>query len=221
MNILTWKVTDPAFQLLTGAMWVIVPFPSDALNPDPTGAVGGNPDSDDPPVVPDFTYCAGEHIMTQFNGMAGNVVFISCHTPGSPMAWNLVDPDALNISGDDGLSAGAETYYGTNPNSADTDGDTFKDDREVYLGTDPTRACATTTAPNDEVPDPLPYDFNDNKAINGQDSGKYGGPFGAYNKLVSQGPFNGIAGSRFDYNGDGAVNGQDTGKYMGVFNTLC
>ena len=102
LNILTWKITNPGFQLLTGALWVVVPFPGDAVNPDPPGPVGGNPDSDDPRVIPDLNYCAPHHVSLQFNGMAGNVVFISCNQPGSQMAWNLVDPDALNVTGDEG-----------------------------------------------------------------------------------------------------------------------
>lgn len=238
MNILTWKITNAAFQLLTGANWVIVPFPSDALNPDAPGAVGGDPDADDVPGIPDTTYCTPEHLGMSFYGQVGNVVFISCRTPGTPMAWNLVDPDALNVSGDegprsdtstcsldtdsDGLGAGAETFYGTNPNVADTDGDTFRDDREVYLTTNPTNACADTMVRNDEPgADALPYDFNDDTALNGQDTGKFGGSFGASNHLVSQGPFNGIPGVRFDFNGDGVINGQDSGRYSGIYNTLC
>jgi len=233
MNILTWKVTNPAFQALTGANWVIVPFPSDALNPDPAGAVGGNPDADDPVAIPDTTYCTPEHLGMTFNGMAGNVVFLSCHTPGTPMAWNLVDPDALNVSGDegprsdtstcsldtdsDGLSAGAETYYGTNPNSADTDGDGWKDDREVYLTTDPTNACADTPVISDESGlDANPFDFNDNQLVNGQDTGRFGP---VYNKLLANLP---ASATRFDLNGDGIVNGQDTGRFGPVYNThLC
>lgn len=140
LNILTWKVTNPVFQAITGALWVVVPFPGDAVGPDAPGPVGGDPDSDDPPPpsVP-FTYCAPHKVSMNFFGMAGSTVFLACTTPGSPMGWNLVDPDALNITGDDGprsdistcaldldndgLSSNAETYWGTNASSADSDGD--------------------------------------------------------------------------------------------------
>ncbi|MEO8457198.1 MAG: thrombospondin type 3 repeat-containing protein [Chloroflexota bacterium] len=142
MNILTWKVTNPIFQAITGAGWVVVPFPGDALNPDAPGAIGGNPDSDDPPALP-TGYCTPHHVNLNFNGMAGNTVFLSCHQPGSPMGWNLVDPDALNVTGDegprsdtssctvdldsDGLGTAAEAYWGTSATSADTDGDGIND----------------------------------------------------------------------------------------------
>src|SRR6185369_6853944 len=93
---------------------------------------------------------------------------------------------------------------------------------ETYIGTDPTMQCATTPAPNDESgPDAMPPDFNDDRIINGQDTGKYGGPAGAYNHTVAQGPFGGIPGVRFDFSGDGIINGQDTGKFQAYFNKTC
>jgi len=67
----------------------------------------------------------------------------------------------------------------------------------------------------------MPPDFNDDRLINGQDTGKYGGPSGAYNKTTGDGPFNGIPGVRFDFSGDSLINGQDTGKYQTYFNKAC
>ena len=64
---------------------------------------------DDPVAIPDTTYCTPERLGMSFNGMAGNVVFLSCHTPGTPMTWNLVDPDALNVSGDEGPRSDTST----------------------------------------------------------------------------------------------------------------
>jgi CubicO group peptidase (beta-lactamase class C family) len=97
---------------------------------------------------------------------------------------------------------------------------------ETYIGTDPTKLCAATGAANDETgPDAMPMDFNDDRVINGQDTGKFGGPFGAGNHTVAQGPFgppsNLIPGVRFDFNGDGVINGQDTGKYQAYYNKVC
>lgn len=142
MNILTWKVTNPLFQVLTGALWVVVPFPGDALGPDAPGSIGGNPDSDDPPAST-FTYCAPHHVTMNFNGMAGSTVFVACTSVTSMMAWNLVDPDALGVTGDegprsdtstcsmdwdsDGLSGTAEAYWGTSDLSADSDRDGVQD----------------------------------------------------------------------------------------------
>jgi len=95
---------------------------------------------------------------------------------------------------------------------------------ETYIGTDPSKSCAETPgANNDPLPDTNPMDFNDDRIFNGQDSGKFGGPFGSFNKHVSDGPFAGIPGERFNFNGDaaGVINGQDTGKYQAYFNKTC
>ena len=93
---------------------------------------------------------------------------------------------------------------------------------EPSIGTDPTKHCAATPGANNEpTPDAMPPDFNDDQIINGQDTGKYGGPAGAYNHTVGQGPFNGIPGTRFDFSGDGVINGQDTGKYQAYYNKTC
>jgi len=97
---------------------------------------------------------------------------------------------------------------------------------ESYIGTDPTQQCAATEGPNnDPAPDANPMDFNDDRIFNGQDSGKFGGPFGSFNKMVNQGPFgppgSQLPGQRFDFNGNGIINGQDTGKYQSYFNRVC
>ena len=142
LNILTWKVTNPAFEQITGALWIVVPFPGDAVGPDAPGSIGGDPDADNPPSTP-TVYCTPHYVTLNFNGTAGNATLLSCTLPGSQMAWNLVDPDALNFTGDegprsdvsncgldadgDGLSANAETYWGTNALSTDTDGDGVQD----------------------------------------------------------------------------------------------
>ena len=69
------------------------------------------------------------------------------------------------------------------------------------MGTLPYVMCAATAIANDEsTPDAWGFDFNDDQAVSGQDTGKYGGPGGAFNHTVAQGPFNGIPGERFDLN---------------------
>jgi hypothetical protein len=104
----------------------------------------------------------------------------------------------------------------------DADCDGFARNREAYMVTAYSQHCAATTASNDEpTPDAWPADFTDDRLVNGQDTGKYGGPSGAYNHTVSQGPFGGIPGQRFDFNGDGIINGQDTGKFQAYFNKSC
>jgi len=93
---------------------------------------------------------------------------------------------------------------------------------ETYIGTNPLQDCAATPgANNDPLPDAMPPDFNDDLLFNGQDTGKYGGPSGSFNKTVAMGPFGGIPGVRFDFSGDGIINGQDTGKFQAYFNKSC
>jgi hypothetical protein len=152
LNVLTWKVTNPAYEALTGAGWIIVAFPGDALNPDPAGSIG-NPDATDPPAGPHPTVtCAPHNVEVSFTGMAGSTVFLACTAPGTHMTWTLLDPDARSTTGDegprsdvmncgadvdgDGLSQSAETHWGTNPLLVDSDGDGHPD------GTDNCRAVS-------------------------------------------------------------------------------
>jgi hypothetical protein len=119
------------------------------------------------------------------------------------------------------------------PAGADADCDGFRDSTsatnvapETYIGTDPDQHCAATAgANNDLLPDAWPVDFNDDRIVNGQDTGKYGGPFGSYNKNVSQGPFGPpggeIPGERFDFSGNGLINGQDIGRFQNFFGKTC
>jgi hypothetical protein len=143
LNILTWKL-HPTYQAVTGAQWVVVPFPGDALSDDTPFTPGPDPDADDPNPGPiPTTTCAPHSVEMSFNGMAGNSMFINCLTPGSHMSWQLLDPDARSVTGDqgprtevatcgldvdnDGLSQNAETYWGTSPTTVDSDGDGHAD----------------------------------------------------------------------------------------------
>jgi hypothetical protein len=146
---------------------------------------------------------------------------------GVPDSADSSDTDA------DGVPDNADAcplYRTTWPVPAgDTDCDGFPDSvpaggktTEANIGTTPLQHCAVTPTANDEpTPDSMPPDFNDDPVINGQDTGKFGGPFGSFNHTVAQGPFGGIPGARFDFNGDGAINGADTGKYQAYFNKVC
>src|SRR5262249_36875817 len=142
-----------------------------------------NPDADDPVSSAFFTYCTPHQVTMNFNGMAGNTVFVSCHVADSPMGWNLVDPDALFIKGDegprsdvstfgldaaaDGLSATSETYWGTSPTSADTDGDGINDGKDN---------CKTLSNADqadydhDGVGDPCDPDIDGDGVANGSDT---------------------------------------------------
>jgi hypothetical protein len=186
MNILTWKVTNPIFQSITGAGWVIVPFPGDALGPDAPGTIGGDPDADDPP-APLFplNYCLPHHVTLNFNGMAGSAVQLACTSTGllqAPMGWVLWDPDAVNVTGDegprsdtstcstdldnDGLGQNSETYWGTSPTSADTDVDGVPD------GTDNCKTIANANQADydgDGIGDVCDPDVDGDGALNAND----------------------------------------------------
>jgi hypothetical protein len=141
-NILVWRITDPLISAATGAEYLAVSFPSDALNPDPPGLGGGDPDADDEASAPLAT-CAPNAANVTLNGMAGSTVYTACTQPGEPMNWALMDPDALNFTGDDGprsdtsscgldldndgLTANEETFFGTDPLNADSDADGVQD----------------------------------------------------------------------------------------------
>jgi Thrombospondin type 3 repeat len=162
MNVLTWKVTDPIVGQVVGAEWVSVSFPGDAVGPDTPGPSGGNPDAEDPESFPMVT-CAPHHVELGWTGKAGNQDYISCDQPGDQLVWVLTDPDARAVTGDegprsglgscvldldgDGLTPNAEAVLGTNPNSADSDGDTIPD------GPDNCRLTPNTTQLNADTDD--------------------------------------------------------------------
>jgi hypothetical protein len=141
LSVLTWRIENPVLQEVTGARWVVVAFPGDALNPDPAGPSGGNPDFDEASAPTGACSPFTSHL--DFYGSAGGVVARSCSQPGSHMAWALMDPDASTFSGDDGprsdvsqcsidadgdgLTANEETYYGSDPLNPDSDVDTVMD----------------------------------------------------------------------------------------------
>ncbi len=159
LNVLTWKITDPFFAGLTGAEWVIVAFPGDAVNPDPAGPIGGNPDADDP-FSPRVVTCAPNNLTLNWTAPVGTPPVVSCDTAGTPMTWAIVDPDAVNVARDegprstlgtcaadgdgDGLSNNAEAYWGTNPSLADTDADGTQD------GPDNCRVVANASQANSD-----------------------------------------------------------------------
>lgn len=146
-------------------------------------------------------------------------IVVSNHT----FTWRAVD-----VNGNAEATHTCSVRYWSWP-SGDSDCDGFPDSvmaagkaPEPYIGTDPAVACAATVAANDEGGlDAMPMDFNDDQIISGQDTGKYGGPSGAYNHLVSAGPFGGLPGERFDLSGNGIIDGQDTGKFAPYFNRKC
>lgn len=142
LNVLTWRIDDPVLMSITGALWVTIAFPGDAVNPDPAGPSGGNPDFDEQPRLPLAT-CAPFGIHLEFAGMVAGAVARQCMSPADPMVFALLDPDAVNYTGDDGprsdtspcsvdadmdgLTANEETYYGSNPLDSDSDDDTLAD----------------------------------------------------------------------------------------------
>ncbi len=74
----------------------------------------------------------------------------------------------------------------------------FRDEIELFVGTDPLNPCADDTIDDNEADDKWPPDFSDDQAVNIQDRAR----------IVSQ-LLSGIYDQRFDLNADGVVNIQD------------
>ena len=71
----------------------------------------------------------------------------------------------------------------------------FRDEIELFVGTDPLNPCADDTIDDNEVDDKWPPDFSDDQAVNIQDRAR----------IVSQ-ILSGIYSQRFDLNADGVLN---------------
>ena len=94
----------------------------------------------------------------------------------------------------------------------DTDGDLFSDEREFQIGTNPARACAASSAAEDESPDPYPLDFNDDGSVTGFDLSQIAAVIG---QAVPPAP------ARRDLNVDGAVTGADLSLVAARIGTAC
>jgi hypothetical protein len=77
----------------------------------------------------------------------------------------------------------------------------FNDCLENFVGTDPLRACAATTTPNDEPVEPMPADLNDDRSINVTDR--------TLMVLALKAYTGGTYKQRYDLNADGAINVTD------------
>jgi len=97
------------------------------------------------------------------------------------------------------------------PISVDTDGDSFTDSVEIYLGTDLNRACSATTNANDEPIDSWPPDFNDDRTVNIIDVLFFGDKV---TKKVSDDP----SLKRYDFDANGTINIIDV-QYMQPYMT--
>lgn len=113
-------------------------------------------------------------------------------------------------------------WAGAHPGlQTDTDGDSFSDAMETYMGTDPVQPCAATPVPpttsgsvNDETLDNYPMDFNDDRLVSILDVGSYSSRFGKAVNAV------GVS-TRYDLNSDGLVSILDVGKFSGPFGKRC
>jgi hypothetical protein len=85
----------------------------------------------------------------------------------------------------------------------------------MRVGTLAARACAQTSAANDELgADYWPVDFNDDQLAGGQDVLKMAPVFNSHNG-------DGRYGVRYDFNGDNIVGGADVLKFAPFFNKHC
>ena len=144
--------------------------------------------------------------------------------------WCTDLDDDLSVNTRAQWSGGLQSAVGFTT-SMDTDGDTFSDALETWMGTDATKKCAadgdgglTPALTDNEGPlDNLPYDFNDDRATDLSDVLKYNTPnvFGQeWNALPAP---SGAPRVRYDLNGDGLADLSDVLKYNtpGVFGSTC
>lgn len=90
----------------------------------------------------------------------------------------------------------------------------FRDEREVFLGTDPILACAATTAADDEAPDAWPPDNNDDQQVTLTDVLRYIPVFNSF----APGP---LYNPRFDLNADDRVGLSDILMFIPFFGVTC
>ncbi len=135
---------------------------------------------------------------------------------GSSITWRAVDLNG-NTEGTHTCRSGGWSWP-----TGDSDCDGFADTvtagskaPESVIGTDPTRACASTPMPNDEpLPDTWPMDSNDDQLVGLSDVSKYSGVFGSH----SPGPPYDV---RFDLNGDGMITLPDIATFGQFFGKRC
>src|SRR5262249_9031315 len=98
------------------------------------------------------TICLGDviRVYAQYNNTSGFPILYAMGFLGGTADANQPDSD-----GDGTIDA---------CDSSNTDGDTFLDSAEGFIGTDAGVKCAATSAANDEpLPDKWPMDFDDNQ----------------------------------------------------------
>jgi CubicO group peptidase (beta-lactamase class C family) len=97
----------------------------------------------------------------------------------------------------------------------DSDCDGFTLATETYVGTDPARLCASTSAPNDEPgSDAWPLDFNNDQLAGIGDVTRFSVPFNSH----APGPPYTV---RLDFNADGRITIADVTRYSTTFNKRC
>jgi hypothetical protein len=139
---------------------------------------------------------------------------------------NLVFNLAVGVDADgDGVPDVSDNCpYRANPTQAlptwtipagDADCDGFTATREVFVGTDPTRHCSTTTAANDEPVDTWPPDFNDSRQVTTADLLLFGP---SYNKMKAN---NDGYNARFDLNASDSVTLPDVILIGPFYNKSC
>jgi lysophospholipase L1-like esterase len=135
---------------------------------------------------------------------------------GSSFTWRAVDVNG-NTEGTHTCRSGGWAWP-----TGDSDCDGFADTvaaggraPESFIGTDPTRACASTPTANDEpLPDAWPMDFNDDQLVGLADVSRYSSVFGSH----SPGP---PYDARFDLNGDGVISLPDVAMFSQFFGKRC
>ena len=118
------------------------------------------------------------------NGRRGSVSFTATFSDGCTVAWPPSPPPA-SAKDTDGDSFGRRDSFGR---------PWFRDEIEVFLGTDPFQACASTGSQ-----DSWPPDLNQDGKVNSRDVFRF------LDRLASS-PSHPHYSARLDFNADGAVN---------------
>lgn len=165
-----------------------------------------NPDFDNDGIDPDAVrFNATSVLGVSGDLLVANITFEGQGQSGDTSGLNVVISVFADPGGNPVPVSGQDGQICLTP--CDTDGDRYATADELYMGTDPNKACADTSTSHDEgPPDAWPVDFDDDQRAGLQDV-----IFGFVTTLAPDGLNQPAAGGleRVDFNGDGFINMQD------------
>ncbi len=135
----------------------------------------------------------GTSMATPFVAGEAALVWATCYGTGASSVRNRIEATADNIAGTGSFWAhgridAGSAVSGCSPTPTDSDGDSlglgdpfglfFRDEVEVFIGTNPLAPCSATTAENDEAFDALGPDWDDSQDVDGSDVSLFADRFG-------------------------------------------